>query len=120
MILDSNIIIYSIKPEFEYVRNYIANDNFCISAITYLEVIGYHKLTNVERLLFKSLFETYNYISISDEIINKAIKIRQTKSISLADSIIAATALIKNMTLITHNTKDFDWIENLKIIDIIR
>lgn len=119
MILDSNILIYSIKPEFEYVREYIANDNFSVSAVTYLEVMGYHNLTYLERTLFKRLIDTYNYFSISDEIIYKAVEIRQIKSVSLADSIIAATAILKNLTLVTHNTKDFDWIENLNLIDII-
>lgn len=34
---------------------------------------------------------------------------------TLGDSIIAATALVKNLELITANTKDFDWIPELDL-----
>jgi len=36
---------------------------------------------------------------------------------SLGDSLIAATALQYNLILVTHNTDDFDWIEELTLLD---
>lgn len=39
------------------------------------------------------------------------------RKMSSGDDIIAATTLINDFTLHTHNVKDFDWIPNLKIID---
>jgi len=36
---------------------------------------------------------------------------------SLGDSLIAATAIVHNTNLITANTKDFDWIKELTIIN---
>jgi predicted nucleic acid-binding protein len=35
----------------------------------------------------------------------------------LGDAIIAATAIVRNLKLITNNTKDFLNIKNLKVID---
>lgn len=43
--------------------------------------------------------------------------LRQNKKISLADSIVAATALENKLTLVTHNTKDFDWIVGIRLLD---
>jgi predicted nucleic acid-binding protein len=48
----------------------------------------------------------------------KAIELRQGKSISLADSILAATTLTYNLTLFTENVKDYSSIKGLKIQSI--
>jgi len=122
MILDSNIVIYSAMPEYNVVRNFLRkheNDLF-ISAITKLEVLGYHKLTEREQELFIIFFQNINILSINNQVINQAIKIRQTKSISIGDSIIAATALIHNQEIFTNNTSDFRFIEKIKIIEICK
>jgi predicted nucleic acid-binding protein len=36
---------------------------------------------------------------------------------SLADALIAATALEHGLSLATHNIQDFTWIENLSLFD---
>jgi len=36
---------------------------------------------------------------------------------SLSDAIIAATALEHDLTLVTRNLKDFEWIEGLKLLN---
>ena len=38
---------------------------------------------------------------------------------SLGDALIAGTALSNLLRLATHNTDDFDWIDELKVIDPI-
>ena len=35
----------------------------------------------------------------------------------MADALIAATALVYQLTLVTRNTKDFDWVPNLHILN---
>jgi len=45
MLLDSNAIIYSIKPESDALRQLIAEHNPSVSAVSYVEVLGYHQLT---------------------------------------------------------------------------
>ena len=35
----------------------------------------------------------------------------------LGDAIIAATAMVHNLTLVTHNTEDFRWIAGLELLD---
>jgi len=49
-------------------------------------------------------------IPLSDAVAQQAIQLRQQRRIKLGDSIIAGTALVHGLTLVTHNTDDFDWI----------
>ena len=54
---------------------------------------------------------------INDETIDKTIDLRKKYKIKLPDAVIAATAIINDFTLITHNIKDFRKITELQIID---
>ena len=56
-------------------------------------------------------------IDLSDDIVSKTIEIRKTKKIKLPDAIIAATALVYDLVLISRNTSDFTNIDGLKVID---
>ena len=117
VILDSNIIIYSLQPQNENLTNWLKDHTLYVSSITQLEVLGYHKITQDEISFTKRYFSNCVIISIQQNIIEKAITFRQVKSMSLADAIIAATAKHYNLPLITANIKDFKHIENLEIIN---
>lgn len=56
-------------------------------------------------------------IEINKAIINQTISLRKARRIKLPDAIIAATAIVHNLTLISHNTKDFVNITGLIIFD---
>jgi len=120
-IFDSNLIIYSYNPEFYFIHEELLKPNTYVSEITKLEVLGYSKITNDEKEFYERLFSTIvSIIPIDSIIIDQAIALRQTKKMSLGDSIIAATSLINKYELNTHNVKDFDWIPNLKIFDPLK
>ena len=118
-LIDSNILIYSARKQYEYLRHYYKETDVSVSAITMLEVMGYYKLSSIDKNYFNAVFNVVNIINISDEIINEAIVIRQLKSLSIGDAIIGATALFYDYELVTHNTNDFKHIQNLKLIDPI-
>lgn len=56
-------------------------------------------------------------IEIDYETILIATTIRQSIKITLGDSLIAATALNYNLTLVTKNISDFKGVKGLKLID---
>jgi hypothetical protein len=43
MLLDSNIIIYASQPEYPLLRQFIAEQSPAVSALSYVEVLGYHR-----------------------------------------------------------------------------
>lgn len=118
MLLDSNAIIYAIKPEFCELRALIALHSPAVSAISYVEVLGYHQLTASDEQDFMEFFATARVIPITHRVLEQAIRLRQQRKMSLGDSIIAATGLVNDLTLITANTDDFKWIDQLKLLPI--
>jgi predicted nucleic acid-binding protein len=55
--------------------------------------------------------------SLDEPVIIKTIQIRKATKAKLPDAIIAATALVNQLVLITRNTKDFTGIDGLKMLD---
>jgi predicted nucleic acid-binding protein len=117
MLIDSNIIIYAAKPEHAILRTFIAEHAPAVSAVSYVEVLGYHHLTEPERRHFETFFAAATVLPISGEILEQAAKLRQLKKMTLGDALVAATALVYNLTLVTRNVSDFDWIPNLSVLN---
>ena len=65
MLIDSNIIIYASKPEYADLRRFIAEHTPAVSAISYVEVLGYHKLTDNERQDLEAFFAAAPILPLS-------------------------------------------------------
>lgn len=54
MILDSNVIIYSIQPAYEKLQHYLLSQvrNLHILDITKLEVVGFPRLEAIDKAYF--------------------------------------------------------------------
>ncbi len=120
MLLDSNIIIYSVQPEYQIILEFLSSkeDNLSISIVSKIEVLGYHDLSDFVKENLQLFFSEIPIINLSDEIAEIVIQLRQKKKMTLGDSIIAATAIHKNIPLLTNNIKDFKHIENLVLISL--
>lgn len=117
MLLDSNIIIYASKPEYADLRAFIAEHTPAVSAISYVEVLGYHKLTDSERQDLEAFFAAAPILPLSDTILHNAVRLRQQQKMTLGDSLVGATAMVYHLTLVTRNTDDFDWIHGLSLLN---
>lgn len=115
MLLDSNIIIYAAKLEHAKLRRLIAKSSPAVSVVSYVEVLGYHRLTDLDREYFQDFFLASTVLRISAEILDRATSLRQQKKISLGDAFIAATALVHRLELVTSNVDDFRWIADLQL-----
>jgi predicted nucleic acid-binding protein len=66
---------------------------------------------------------TSNFISLATvlhltpNIVQQTIILRKLYKIKVPDAIIAATAMVNNFTLLSHNLSDFNSIEGLRLID---
>jgi toxin FitB len=85
--------------------------------VSYVEVLGYHKLTNNERQDLEAFFAAAPILPISDAVLEQAVQLRQQRKMTLGDSLVAATALVHQRTLVTRNTDDFDWIDGLILLN---
>lgn len=117
MLLDSNIIIYSAQPQYANLRALIAENSPAVSALSYLEVLGYHQLTEQQRQYFEAFFQVAEVLPISEEVLIQAVALRQQRRMSLGDAIIAGTALVHQLTLITRNVDDFQWIADINLLN---
>ncbi|MCH8534724.1 MAG: type II toxin-antitoxin system VapC family toxin, partial [Flavobacteriaceae bacterium] len=97
----------------------LKSKDITVLLIIKLEVLGYHGLYEKDQIYFETFFKKCELIGIDSLIIETAINLRQFKSMSLGDAIIAATAKEHSLTIVTANTKDFKHIENLEIINPI-
>jgi len=117
MLIDSNIIIYASKPGYEFLHPLMGQADLAVSVISYVETLGYHQLTEPEKRFLTEFFENVNLSPLSDPVLQRAVSLRQTRKMKLGDSLIAATALVAAVTLVTRNTQDFDWIPGLTLLD---
>ena len=92
----------------------IIDENFTVSFITYIEFLGYKSLTEASGLFIKLA----KVVEINKMVIDACIKLRKTQRIKLPDSIIAATAIVHNYTLISNNESDFINIQELNLLNL--
>ncbi len=116
-LVDSNIIIYHLNGE-AIATNFLSQNykEIAISQITYVEVLSF-PFTPQEESSVKELLAKFTILDIDQNISNQAIENRKIKKIKLPDNLILSTAIIHNLTLVTHNTKDFKTF-NIALIDI--
>jgi hypothetical protein len=112
---DTNIIIYIANGTLG--ENIVGNEPIVCPSIVHIESLGYPSIRSIEEQRIRELLATLTTIPLADTIIEIALKLRQGKKMSLGDSIVAATALESNSQLWTVNTKDFEHIDGLDILN---
>ena len=116
-LIDTNVLIdaqMSRLPRkgLNFLANVI-NEHFIVSFITFIEYLGYKNITKSS----EDFISLANVIEIDKQIIQSCIDLRKNYKIKLPDAIIAATALSRNLTLVTNNEKDFTQIQNILVVN---
>lgn len=114
-ILDSNIIIYSAKAQYNFLKTLVFDRNNAISSITKVEVLGFPDLSTKDKTYFEHVMSRLNVLHINSPIIDKAIELKQEKKVGVQDAIIAATAWLYDIELVTRNSDDFKHINDITI-----
>ena len=117
MLIDSNVIIYASQPQYGDLRKFVAENAPFVSAVSYVEVLGFHRLTAQEKTHYEEFFAASTVLPVTQSVLEQAIQLRQTRKMSLGDSLIAATCLVHGLTLVTRNVGDFSWIVNLNLLN---
>ena len=106
VLFDSNVIIYLSKRELplSFVDQF---EDIRISVVTYMEILGFPFTDSQEEVLVEELVDLFETVFINQSIADRVVRIRKSHTIKLPDAIIAATAIIEGLTLVTRNTDDF-------------
>ena len=120
ILADSNLVIYAASTQYSTLADWFRINKPAASAISLVETLGYHKLQKEDRRFLEAFFAELVIYYPTPEVFQTAIELRQKRAMSLGDALIAATAIVHGLTLATHNTKDFEWIKSLEVIDPMR
>lgn len=107
-LIDSNILIYYLGANDKAVHFIQTHQGqLAISTLTVMEVLSYpfeeKELLSVEQFL-RQYFVWFN---VSHDIIFETARIRRLKKMKGVDALIAGTALVHGLKLVTRNLKDF-------------
>lgn len=95
----------------------LVNDRPVISVISQMELLGWPNASVEDLELPREFISISEVLQLTPEVISQTIDIRQQVKIKLPDAIIAATALVNKLVLLTSNASDFRQIDNLLLID---
>ncbi len=87
-----------------------------VSVITKIELLGFNGAEDYYQLLVDFVNDA-TVIDLTDDIVERTITVRKKHKIKLPDAIIAATALVYKLTIISNNNRDFSNIKGLKTIN---
>lgn len=88
-----------------------------ISFISQIELQVWNPSDPKDIQVYFQFVQSSNIFGISDEIIVSTILIRKNYKLKLADALIAATAIVNDLTLLADNDKDFLKVPGLNYIN---
>ncbi|MDN5246789.1 type II toxin-antitoxin system VapC family toxin [Cardinium endosymbiont of Sogatella furcifera] len=115
---DTNTVIYYLQKQFpEVVRIYmhrlLKSGLPTISVVTEIELLCWKTDNTDRKKVLNTFLSKVSIIELEQPIKFKTVALRKTIRIKLPDAIIAATAIVHDLTLVTRHVKDFTNIHGL-------
>ncbi len=119
---DTNTVIYYLQQQFPanaeiFIDELLISERPVISAITEIELLCWKTATPYDLEILRNFINDSLVIELEKEIKTKTAEIRRIHKIKLPDAIIAATASVYGLTLLSRNITDFNAIIDLKLIN---
>lgn len=120
-LLDTNIAIYLLNGTLPinaetYLRP-ILEETCHLSIVAKIELLGWNFSLAEDEHKAQAFIADSTILSLSDAIATRTIELRKHKKLRLGDAIIAATAIVHDMILLTRNEADFSNLSDLKVIN---
>jgi len=117
-LIDTNIVITTLGNNLPldgaaFIRTIPPN----ISVITQIELLGWHGVSATDLTPLTDFVNKATIFALDPPIVQQTIILRQYHKIKTPDAIIAATALIHGLTLISRNVSDFKQISQLQVVN---
>jgi len=120
-LIDSNAVIELLKGYLpskgdEWLENIVGENLHHLSTINKIELLGFNGAP-VEMQLLEDFIAASNVLPLTEAVVQKTIDIRRNHKIKLPDAVIAATALVHGLTMISRNLSDFERINGLTCVN---
>jgi len=116
-LLDSNILIYAVRPGFEFLNPWLVADEVRVSAISIPEILGFPHMQDHEETLLEPWLARLLLLDVDERVLRRAAVLRRQRSMKLGDALVAATALVHGLDLVTRNVRDFRHLGELNVIN---
>ena len=122
-VIDTNAVVYYLNQvggeDFRQRFGLWVRDGAVISVVTRIEVLSWPEYsTNLAALIrAEALLSTLYEEPLTEPIVRETILLRQAYRLKVPDALVAATAQILTLPVVTRNIDDFRRIPNLQLID---
>ena len=109
-LLDTNALIALLSGNFHVASLLNDAEWVGISILNQLEFLSYKNRSDRDKTLFLSFIKRIEVVDVAKnntDLLECTIKIRQKSKLKLADSVIAATAIVNNATIVTKDNDFF-------------
>lgn len=117
-LVDTNVLSRFFAGD-QPIRQFLGGIEIGINTVIYIERIQ-GSIKKKEREFIKKHLSKLGYYTLTPEISAKSIELidiySSSQGLFLPDSLIAATAIVNDLTLVTFNTKDFIFIKGLRVV----
>jgi predicted nucleic acid-binding protein len=108
-LLDTNAIIYLVNGRLAFP---LPEGSYSVSIITEIELLSYAGISDEEEQKIRDLLLLLERIQLVDSVRDETIRLRRKNRLKLPDAIIAASALMHDLILLT-NDQAFSSIDGL-------
>ena len=117
-LIDTNVLSRIFTGDKD-VKDFIETLDASVCTVIYVECLQGSK-SNREKLIVESYLARFELLGLTTDISTRTIDLIRTYSnthgLLLADALIAATCLEHNLTLVTYNINDFQFVEGLRYL----
>ncbi len=120
LLVDTTIIVEYLKTGKGVLGSVMDTYTLFIPMVVYTELLAIKRAENdnVSRQIRDFISDNFELIQINSTIAATAGKVLRDYEVTLAHSLIAATALEEDIPLLTYDMHIFDRVANLKLVDI--
>ncbi|HET8865636.1 MAG TPA: type II toxin-antitoxin system VapC family toxin [Gracilimonas sp.] len=119
VLVDTDILIDIFRGNIK-LDTELKDHSLSISAVTFVELIQGENTSRKEISLINSYIKEFNFLHISEDIsvlgVDLVKEYSPSHNLKLADALIAATAILHDLSLLTLNKKDFKYIPELDLL----
>jgi predicted nucleic acid-binding protein len=123
LLLDTNVLIYNLQGALSAdvkatIRHAMDAKQAYISVITRIEVLGWKGYNDTTLQQMGQLLSKLIEIPLTEAVVQDTIRVRKEFGLKLPDAVIAASAMVQGIALLTGNVDDFKRVANLQVHSI--